>query len=41
MPMGSQYEFALFVASEILVPRLAKTRGLDLAARRARHANLM
>ena len=41
MLMGSLYELALFVVCEILVLRLAKARGLGLAALRARHANLL
>lgn len=41
MPMGSQYELALFVICEVLVLRLAKARGLDFASLRARHANLL
>jgi 6-phospho-3-hexuloisomerase len=41
MPMGSQYELALFVLGEILVLRLAEARNLDFAAMRARHANLL
>jgi 6-phospho-3-hexuloisomerase len=41
MPMGSQYELALFVLAELLVLRLATARGIDFAAMRARHANLL
>lgn len=41
LPMGSQYELALFVVSEILVLHLARARGVDFAALRARHANLL
>lgn len=41
MPMGSQYELALFVVCELLVLRLARARSLDFSAMRARHANLL
>jgi 6-phospho-3-hexuloisomerase len=41
LPMGSQYELALFVLSELVVLDLMRRRGLDFAALRARHANIL
>lgn len=41
LPMGSQYELALFVLSELVVLEIMRRRGLDFAALRARHANLL
>lgn len=41
MPMGSQYEMALFLVAELVVLRLAKALDLDFATLRARHANLL
>jgi 6-phospho-3-hexuloisomerase len=41
MPMGSQYEAVLFVLCEALVLRLAERLGIDFAAMRQRHANLL
>jgi 6-phospho-3-hexuloisomerase len=41
MPMGSQYELALFVLCELLVLDLARRQGIDFAAMRERHTNLL
>jgi 6-phospho-3-hexuloisomerase len=41
LPMGSQYELALFVLAEALVLDLARALGRDFAAMRARHTNLL
>lgn len=41
LPMGSQYELALLVLSELVVLELMRRRGLDFAALRARHANIL
>jgi 6-phospho-3-hexuloisomerase len=41
MPMGSQYEAALFILSEALVLRLAERLGVSFAEMRGRHANLL
>jgi 6-phospho-3-hexuloisomerase len=41
MPMGSQYELALFVLGELLVLELSGALGVDFAAMRKRHANLL
>jgi 6-phospho-3-hexuloisomerase len=41
MPMGSQYELALFLLCEILVLDLARRTGVTFEAMRARHANLL
>ena len=41
MPMGSQYELALFVLGELLVLRLATARNVNWGSMRARHANLL
>ena len=41
LPMGSQYELALFALCEVLVLELMDARGVDFAAMRARHANLL
>jgi 6-phospho-3-hexuloisomerase len=41
MPMGSQYELALFVVGELLVLELSRALGVDFAAMRKRHANLL
>ena len=41
LPMGSQYELALFVVSEVLVLELVDALGADFAAMRARHANIL
>ncbi|MFI5015107.1 MAG: 6-phospho-3-hexuloisomerase [Hyphomicrobiales bacterium] len=41
MPMGSQYELALFVLCELVVLELTRKLGVDFAAMRSRHANLL
>jgi hypothetical protein len=41
MPMGSQYEAALFFLCEALVLRLAERLGVGFEAMRERHANLL
>jgi 6-phospho-3-hexuloisomerase len=41
LPMGSQYELALLVLSELVVVELMRRRGLDFSALRARHANIL
>jgi 6-phospho-3-hexuloisomerase len=41
MPMGSQYELALFVAAELVVIALSRKLGVDFAGMRSRHANLL
>lgn len=41
MPMGSQYELALWVLAEALVLDLARALGRDFAGMRARHTNLL
>jgi len=41
MPMGSQYELALFVVCELIVLELSRKLGVDFAAMRNRHANLL
>jgi 6-phospho-3-hexuloisomerase len=41
LPMGSQYELALFAICEVLVLELMDARSVDFAAMRARHANLL
>ena len=40
LPMGSVYEGALFLWSELLVLDLAERLGVDAAEMRARHTNL-
>lgn len=41
MPMGSQYELALWILCEALVLDLARGLGRDFAQMRARHTNLL
>ena len=41
MPMGSQYELALFVLCELIILELSRKLGVDFAAMRNRHANLL
>lgn len=41
LPMGSQYELALFVLCELVVLEVMRRQGLDFAALRARHTNLL
>lgn len=41
LPMGSQYELALLVLSELVVIEIMRRRGLDFQALRARHANIL
>ncbi len=41
MPMGSQYELALFVVAELLTLQLMQELHVDVDAMRERHANLL
>jgi len=40
LPMGGQYELALWLFGELVVARLMRRFGRDAAALAARHANL-
>lgn len=41
LPMGSQYELALFLLCELVVLDLAQRRGISFMEMRSRHANLL